>query len=210
MKHVRSWPKAQGTRALHQHLEEHLYFTSLTGTKEATQGHKPSYSHRGHRLSNLGTHTCINARTHVHPDGQTHPPPMHTHTWVYTHMHTHQHTLAATHLHKPPGNHIHTHNLTCMQSATCPVTCVHAKSSHTHTHTHTSVRQGALKHQDTLHTVQAGAFIPVPQASRQTTPQDCSHAGDRGDDHSRRHGAAAHVHTHSHKEPPPLSLQRVF
>lgn len=113
VKHGRSWTKAQGTRVLHQHLEEQLYFTSLTGTKEATQGHTPSYSHRGHRLSNLGTHTCISARTHVHPSGQTHPPPMHTHTWIFTHMRAHQHTQPHTYT-NPQGT-----TSTCTISHVC-------------------------------------------------------------------------------------------
>lgn len=130
VKHGRSWTKAQGTRVLHQHLEEHLYFTSLTGTKEATQGHTPSYSHRGHRLSNLGTHTCISARA---PQWADTPTP-NAHTYMDFHPHARSSAHTATHLHKPPGNHIHMHNLTCMQSATRPITCVHAKSSHTHTH----------------------------------------------------------------------------
>ena len=63
---------------------------------EDTRIYKPSYAHRDHSLGNLGAHTCINTSKHVHSNGQTYPPLMCTHTWVYIYMHTPQPTLMYT------------------------------------------------------------------------------------------------------------------
>lgn len=68
-----------------------------------------------HKLTNSQRQTCPPTNAHTHP-------------WVYTHMHTHQYILIAAHLQVPPWNHTHVHNLTCIQSATCPRTCIHAES----------------------------------------------------------------------------------
>lgn len=44
------------------------------------------------------------------------------------------------------------------------------QTTHTHTHTHSLARQGALKHLDTLHTLQAGELMLVHPREQIDTP----------------------------------------